>query len=310
MVRTAFVFAGQGAQYQGMGREIYESSPESKKVFDIFDRIRPGTSEQCFYASKEELTLTQNTQPCMYATEMAIMAALEENCIQADAAAGFSLGEICALTYSGVFTLEEGFDFIISRSAAMQRAAESGNGRMAAILRLDPAVIESVCARFDQVWAVNYNSPGQTVVSGIEGSVHDVVKECEKLGGRAIVLSVSGAFHSPLMEDASKMLVGVLSQKKRFSTKIPVYSNVTGEVAEEGRLKELIALQVKSPVLWSKTIESMKRNGIGLFIEIGPGKVLSGLIKKIIPEAIVTNVEDAASLNAAKELLKSFGELP
>ncbi|MHB1484582.1 MAG: ACP S-malonyltransferase [Saccharofermentanales bacterium] len=301
-LKTGFVFAGQGSQYQGMGKELSEYSPKAKEVFDTLDMIRPETSRQCFFASKEELSLTMNTQPCVFAVEMAIAAVLDEIGIRPDALAGFSLGEICALTYSGVFSLEEGFDFIIRRSAAMQKAAEAGNGKMAAVLKLDPAVIEGICRRYDRVWAVNYNSPGQTVISGIGESVDEVVKECVKLGGKAIMLSVSGAFHSPLMDNASCTLSEILSHKDRFSMKTPIYSNVTGEIAEEGKMKELIALQVKSPVLWSKTIESMHRDGIGLFIEIGPGKVLTGLIKKIIPDAIVANVEDVNSLNAAISL--------
>jgi len=302
----AFVFAGQGTQYTGMGKDFYENSPSSRNVFDILDRIRPGTSSQCFTASKEELSVTENTQPCVFAAEMAAVAALEEKNIRPDAVAGFSLGEISALTYSGLFSLEEWFEFIMKRGVAMNRAAETENGRMAAILRLDADVIRKICATRKKVWPVNYNCPGQTVISGIESSVSEVVEECRKLGGKGIFLSVNGAFHTPLMAEASDT-IDTLLEKKTFQTpRFPIYSNVTGEIMETGLLRQRIAEQVKSPVLWSKTIDSMRRDGITMFIEIGPGKVLSGLIRKNFPDAVIANVEDMPSLGNAVEMADRY----
>ena len=302
----AFVFAGQGTQYTGMGKDFYENSPSSRNVFDILDRIRPGTSSQCFTASKEELSVTENTQPCVFAAEMAAVAALEEKNIRPDAVAGFSLGEISALTYSGLFSLEEWFEFIMKRGAAMNRAAESENGRMAAILRLDADVIRKICATRKKVWPVNYNCPGQTVISGIESSVSEVVEECRKLGGKGIFLSVNGAFHTPLMAEASDTIDTLLENKTFQTPRFPIYSNVTGEIMETGLLRQRIAEQVKSPVLWSKTIDSMRRDGITMFIEIGPGKVLSGLIRKNFPDAVIANVEDMPSLGNAVEMADRY----
>ncbi len=306
MGKIAFVFAGQGAQYQGMGKEIYESSKAARDVFERLDSIRPGTSNQCFNANKEELSITENTQPCIFAVEMALAAAIEEKGILPDAVAGFSLGEIAALTYSELFTLEEWFDFIMKRGVAMNKAASLKTGKMAAILRLDAKEIEKICSRYDQVWTVNYNCPGQTVISGIDESVKAVMEDCQTLGCKGILLSVSGAFHSPLMEMASKTIEQLISDKTFSTPKFPIYSNVTGEILEENLISQRIAEQVKSPVLWSKTIESMKRDGVEVFIEIGPGRVLCGLIRKIFPEAIVANVEDEKSLLQTVEIIHNY----
>ena len=306
MGKIAFVFAGQGAQYQGMGMDLFENSIMARKVFEILDQIRPDTSKQCFMATKEELSITENTQPCIFAVEMAAFKALEEKGVKPDVVAGFSLGEISALTVAELFTLEEWFEFIMKRGAAMNKAAELKTGKMAAILRLDSKEIERICSLHDQVWAVNYNCPGQTVISGLEDSVKAVIEECQKLGGKGILLSVSGAFHSPLMEDASNKIKALLEDKSFNPPRFPIYSNVTGEIMEEDILKQRISQQVKSPVLWSKTIESMVRDGVEVFVEIGPGKVLPGLIKKIYPQAITANVEDMASLNQTIEIIKNY----
>lgn len=306
MGKIAFVFAGQGTQYTGMGKDLEENSLSSRKVFSRLDRIRPGTSAQCFTASKEELSITENTQPCVFAVEMAAAGALEEKGIRPDAVAGFSLGEISALTYSELFTLEEWFEFIMERGAAMNKAAGMRNGRMAAILGLDAGVTERLCVARTQVWPVNYNCPGQTVISGIADSVSEVIEECRTLGGKGILLSVNGAFHSPLMEEAS-IVIGRLLENKTFQMpRYPIYSNATGEIMENNLLRQRISEHVKSPVLWNKTIESMRRDGIGMFVEVGPGKVLSGLIKKILPDAVLSNVEDMASLNRTVEIVHQY----
>lgn len=306
MVKIAFVFAGQGSQYQGMGMEIVQNSNKALEVFDRLDKIRPGTKDQCFFASKEDLSLTQNTQPCMFAVEMAIANALEENGVIPDVVAGFSLGEISALAYSNLSSLEEWFEFIMLRGSAMNSAAVNNPGKMAAILRLDASEIEKICENYESVWPVNYNCPGQTVISGIESSVTAVISECQKLGGKGIPLSVSGAFHSPLMLEASLSLKKILENKTFITPRFPIYSNVTSELMMVDEIKDLIEKHVKSPVLWSKSIENMVRDEVKVFVEIGPGKVLSGLIKKICPEAIITNVENLESLNKTLEIIGQY----
>lgn len=304
MGKIGFVFAGQGAQYPGMGRELQEISGKAKSVFDMADQIRPGTSVQCFTASKEELSITENTQPCLFAVELATAVALEEQGIKPDAVAGFSLGEISALTYAGVFTPKDGFQFVLQRGKAMNEAAGKNPGKMAAILKLTAGQVEDLCSRYESVWPVNYNCPGQTVISGKEESVQAVMEQAKSLGGKGILLAVSGAFHSPFMKPAGKELERILAEKELAMPSFPIYSNVTGEIAESGKLRQLIALQAQSPVLWTKTIESMMQDGVDTFIEIGPGKVLSGLIKKISAEVTVMNVEDQASLQNAVQLIK------
>ena len=195
MGKIAFVFAGQGAQYTGMGKELYESSPAARKVFDLADAIRPGTSNQCFSASKEELSRTLNTQPCLFAVDAACAAALTEKGIYADSAAGFSLGELAAAQFAGIASFEEMFRLVIKRAQYMDDAcASSDPTAMAAILRLTAEQVEGICREFDSVYPVNYNSPGQTVVSGDARQIDLLTARVAELKGRAMKLPVSGAF--------------------------------------------------------------------------------------------------------------------
>lgn len=295
MGKIAFVFSGQGAQYSGMGKELYDISPAAKSVFDMADSIREGTSSQCFNASKEELSKTINTQPCLFAVELAAAESLKEKGITPDAVAGFSLGEITALTFSGVFSYEDGFKFVCKRAESMQKAAEKTNGTMAAVLKLSNEEVENICKSFKNVFPVNYNCKGQLVVAGEKSEIKDFCSLVKESGGRAIPLAVSGGFHSPFMDEASKELEIELENYKLNSQALPIYSNYTGELYGKN-IKEQITMQVNHPVLWQKTIENMAKSGIDTFIEVGPGKTLCGLIKKIVPTATILNVENKDSL--------------
>lgn len=295
MEQIAFVFSGQGAQYSGMGKELYECSAAARAVFDTADRIRRGTSEQCFTASKEELSVTINTQPCLYCVDLAAARALEERGVHPAAAAGFSLGEIAALTFTGALDDETGFSLVCERAKYMQAAAEKTDGGMAAVLKLKNEEVEALCAPFEHVYPVNYNSPGQLVVAGEKEELAEFSAAAAQKGGRVVTLAVSGGFHSPFMDEAAQQLSRYLQAIPFEKPRIPLYANATAKpYPADGR--SLAAEQVNHPVLWQDTVEQMLSDGIEIFIEVGAGKTLSGLVKKISRMATVLHVEDKKSL--------------
>ena len=303
MGKIAFVFAGQGAQYSGMGQSLCEMSPAARAVFDVADKLRPGTSQQCFTAPVEELSITENTQPCLYCVDLAAAKALEEAGVTPDYVAGFSLGEIAALSFAGVFTGEQGFDFVCKRAEAMQKAGEENPGAMAAVLKLKNEQVEELCAGFEKVWPVNYNCPGQLVCAGEKSQIEEFCGKVAEAGGKAVPLAVSGGFHSPFMESASQTLKEVLEPMELSEAKVPVYANYTAQ-PYDGTAKELVTQQVKNPVRWQETVERLVELGVDTFIECGPGKTLFGLIRKTAKGVKTLNVQDAESLQAALEALK------
>lgn len=298
MGKIAFVFSGQGAQHPGMGQSLFEISPAARAVFEGTDRLRPGTSAQCFSGTAEELSVTINTQPCLYAVDLAAARALEEAGIHPDFAAGFSLGEAAALTFAGAFSDEDGFAFVCRRAQAMQRAAEKHPGSMAAVLKLDVPTVEALCGEFTQVWPVNYNCPGQVAVAGEKAQLAAFCGRVAEAGGRAVPLAVSGGFHSPLMAEASDELAAVLETVALGTPKIPVYANLTARPYGDD-LKATLAAQVKSPVRWQETVEALAAQGVDTFFECGAGKTLCGLIRKTLPTAKVFRVEDEKTLREA-----------
>lgn len=305
MGKIAFVFSGQGAQAPGMGKELYECSAAAKAVFELCDSIRPGTSEQCFNGTKEELTVTANTQPDMFAVEVAAARALVEAGIQPDALAGFSLGEISALAFSGAVSLEDGFKLVCRRGELMQEASNAADSAMVAVVKLPPEKVEELAGQFDQVYPVNYNSPAQTVCAGLSSSMDGFKAAVKAAGGRALPLKVSGAFHSPFMSSAAKGLAEVLAPMEFGTPSCPLYSNVTAQPYEEGQFKDLLSRQVENPVRWQTIVENMIAAGVDTFIEVGPGKTLAGLIGKINSDVRALNVEDAESLKHTIEEVKA-----
>ena len=305
MGKIAFVFAGQGAQYSGMGMDMYEKSAAARAVFDMAERLHPGTKRLCFEANKTELSITKNTQPALFAMNLACAAALDEAGIKASIAAGFSLGEVPAAAYCGLLGCEDAFRYVVKRGRYMHDAAAEKEGAMAAVVRLSNSQVEDVCAEFNEMYPVNYNCTGQVAVAGAAGEMDGFIKRITEVGGKAIKLAVSGAFHSPFMEKASSMLYGELDKLSFFAPKIPLYSNVTAAPLTAEEAPSLMAKQVKSPVMWEKTVLNMLTDGADIFIEVGAGKVLGGLIKKIAPQAEVYSAEKYEDIAG----LARFGEV-
>ena len=303
MKKLAFVFAGQGAQYPGMGAALYEKSPAARRVFDEAESVHPGIRETCFSGSQEALRETVNTQPCLFVVDLACAYALEERGIRAQAAAGFSLGELPAAVYAGLLSFRDGLELVLHRAAHMQAAAERHPGAMVAVLRLPAEEVAALAEEFQEAYPVNYNCPGQTVVAvGLE-ELDAFTKEVKLAGGRAVRLAVSGAFHSPFMREAAALFYEDMRGVSFHPPAIPLYANATAEPYGEDPAG-LLSRQIKSPVLWQRTIEAMRRDGVDALIEVGAGKTLSGLIKKIDADVFVTNVEDADTLEKAVEQWK------
>lgn len=297
MSKTALVFSGQGAQYPGMGKDLYENSPAAKAVFDMAEKVRPGTIRQCFEGTKEELGITINTQPCVFAADLAAAAAVAEKGIKPDFVAGFSLGEIAAIAFAGMLSYEDAFRLVCKRAELMDKAAQENKGAMAAVMKLTPQKVEEICSGFNKAYPVNYNSPAQTVVAAAEDEIDALCEKVKAEKGKAVRLAVSGAFHSPFMEKAADGLAEYLKDVELSQPVIPVYANATAE-PYSGDFKALITTQVKSPVKWQKTVENMIAEGADRFIEVGVGKTLTGLIKKINADVTAVNIENKEGLDA------------
>ena len=293
---TALVFSGPGAQYTGMGKDLYENSPAAKAVFDMAESIRPGTIKQCFEGTKEELAVTINTQPCVFITDLAAAAAVAEKGVTIDCVAGFSLGEIAAIAFAGMLSYEDAFKLVCKRAELMDKAANENPGAMAAVMKISPEQAEEICAGFEKAYPVNYNSPAQTVVAASREEIDELCEKVKAVKGKAVKLAVSGAFHSPFMNTAAEGLAEYLKDIDLKEPTIPIYANATAEPYKDD-YKMLISAQVNHPVKWQKSVENMIENGVDTFIEVGVGKTLTGLIKKINADVKAVNIENKEGLD-------------
>lgn len=304
---VAFLFAGQGAQHPAMGVDLIEASPAAAEVFAIADEVRPGTSEQCRSASKEELSQTENTQPCVFVHDLAAAAALRERGVVPAACAGFSLGEVAALTFAGVFDTRAGFELVCERAALMAAAAERHPGGMRAVIKLDAAQVENLAKQAgEDCWPVNYNSPQQTVVAGAPEALQELDVLVKEAGGRAMKVAVSGAFHSPYMAEATCGLAAYIEAGHAPSPLlIPVMANMTAAPypADPQAAAEMLANQVSHAVRWVDTLHALQDQGIDTFIEVGPGKTLSGLVKRTLSDVRVYSCETAEQVAAIADEL-------
>ena len=312
-MKIGYIFPGQGTQTVGMGKDIYEKYGEAKDVYKKIDDILGENIEKLTYEeSQEELNQTKNTQITIYAMSMAILEILNKKGIKADAATGLSLGEYSALTYAGAIRLEEGAKIVKTRGTLMQELAPQGEWAMAAIIGLEDEKVEEACSKVDEgfVRAVNYNCPGQVVVSGEKEAVAKAMEIAKELGARKVIeLKTSGPFHTEKLQEASKELKKELEQITFNSCNIPVIKNFDGmPYSENDNMVEILANHVINPVKFRKSIETMLDMGIDTFVEIGPGKTLSGFVKKVCKEkeveANVLNIENVETLENALEILK------
>lgn len=302
MSKTAFIFPGQGSQYVGMGRDWYEQDPEAKALVDKADSILGfSLSKICFEGPEEELKQTKNTQPAIFLHSMVAAEQCQLN--HADMTAGHSLGEYSALVYAGALSFEDGLKLVRLRGELMEQAGVEQPGTMAAVIGLDPRAIEEVCSAAwttGIVQAANFNSPGQFVISGSVAGVKKAMELAKERGAKLIKeLPVSGAFHSPLMESARTGLKQALDATKIGDARIPIYANVTAKPAQKAmEIRNLLYQQLTSPVRWEGIVQNMIADGASTFVELGPGKVLQGLVKRINGSVVVRGIDKLSEAKA------------
>ncbi len=298
----AFLFSGQGAQYPGMAKEFYQSSESVRELVDAAEAIRPGTLKQCFEGTLEELKQTENTQPCLYLADFAAAIAACEAGIDADMAAGFSLGELPALAFSGAFDPLDGFRLVCERGKIMAKYASKVKASMTAVVKLPHETVEAICAEFDGVWPVNYNTPEQLVVSGLDEQLKPFEEKIREKGGRCVPLAVGGGFHSPLMDGAAEEFAQVLEKYQIQAPVLQCFSNCNGAPYTDNP-KTLLSRQINYPVRWQQTISAMLADGVTVFIETGVGSVLTKMVQRMAPEAICRSVQNPREIELVLEEL-------
>lgn len=305
MGKTAVVFPGQGSQYVGMGKDCYEGDARAREMFDRADAmVGFKLSTVCFEGPEHDLRQTRNTQPAIFLHSIVLMGLLV-NDLHPDMVAGHSLGEYTALVVAGALRFEDAFPLVRLRGELMQLAGEEREGTMAAIVGLSDDVIEQVCMEamaHGVVQPANFNSPGQVVISGSVDGVRTAMDLAKQRGAKLVKeLVVSGAFHSPLMEGARDGLKRALDQTTITDASIPVYANVTAEpVTKAEEIRDLLHRQLTNPVLWEQTVKNMVRDGATKICEVGPGKVLQGLVRRTVPATETAGFDSFGDIRTAK----------
>jgi len=307
-MKIAFVFSGQGAQYPGMMKDIAEQCPEAREVFDIADKaLGRSISELCFSGEQENLNLTHNTQPCVLAADLAAWKAVKAAGIKPDAVAGFSLGEYAALVAAGVIDIKDVFPLIQQRADFMQEAVPVGQGAMAAVMKQTPEEVQKLCDEVEgYVIPANYNCPGQIVVSGEAEAVDKLLEIAKERKIRAMKLAVSAPFHCEMMAPAADNLSKPLSKTAFSAPIVPICMNVDAKPENDPeQIRSKLVLQAKSPVRWEETLRNMADAGIDIFIELGPGKTLTGFVKKTFSDEVrYFNVTDTETLKNMLEAVR------
>lgn len=294
MSKIAFVFPGQGAQYVGMGKDFYEEIPQCREVFETASEASGLDIAKLCFEENDRINQTEYTQVCMLAAEMAVLRAVENKGIVSSVNAGLSLGEYGALVASGAISLRDACRVVRQRGILMQEAVPVG-GAMAAVLAMDAAKIEEICQKTEGMVSIaNYNCPGQIVITGEEAAVEAACESLKEAGAkRTIRLNVSGPFHSPMLKEAGEKLSEVLKDVELVPYDIPYITNVTADyVKSTEEIKELLCRQVSSSVRWQQSVERMIADGVDTFIEMGPGKTLSGFMRKISRDVKMLNIEN------------------
>ena len=305
MSKTAFIFPGQGAQAAGMGKDFYEAYPKAAEIYDMAsDLLKLDMKALCF-EENDKLDLTEYTQAALVTTCLAMEKVLEEAGVKPDITAGLSLGEYCAIHAAGGMSAADAIRTVRERGILMQDTVPAGEGGMAAVLGMEAAAIEEGLQGIEGAWIANYNCPGQIVITGRKAAVEKASQVLKEKGARRVLpLNVSGPFHSPMLEPAGEKLLETLNQVEFTPLQIPYVTNVTAEPVTDIRLtKELLKQQVSSSVRWQQSMEYMLANGVDTFVEIGPGKTLTGFLRKIDRSAVVYQVGTCGDVEKAASAL-------